>query len=456
MKYSEFIASKARVAKHLGFEAETEINSNLFDWQADIVRWCLRRGRAALFADTGLGKTLMQLEWANQIWHKEQKPIFIHSPLGVRHQTKRESEKFAIACPVKVVNEPSEVINGINLTNYEKLHHFDTSQFVACVLDESSILKNFTGKIKRQLIEAYSRTKYRLACTATPAPNDHMELGNHADFLGVMPSNEMLSRWFINDTMKSGGYRLKGHARKDFWRWVSSWAMCVSKPSDIGGDDAGYDLPPLNVHRHVVAVDYTPSADGLLFDVHGINATNVHEEKRRTTAARATKVAELCSEFNESVLIWCDTNYEADALAKAIPEAIGIRGSDKESTKESVLKGFSDGSVRMLITKPGIAGLGMNFQICNKQIFNGIGFSFERYYQAVRRSYRFGQTKPVDVHIVLSDAESAIEKTIARKESDHRLMQEGMRSAVNFSSSSELIRDKYKPELELELPRWVK
>jgi superfamily II DNA or RNA helicase len=460
MSYAEFIESKKRVAKPMGFIPSWPLNANLFDWQDRIVHWCLRRGRCALFADTGLGKTLMQLEWARCVHEATGGPVIVHSPVGVRHQTKRESEKFGIKCQVEVVDTNAEVINGINLVNYEKMHLFDLSRFAGVVLDESSVLKNFTGKVKRQIVEAYRATPFRLACTATPAPNDHMELGNHADFLGVMPSNEMLSRWFINDTMKAGGYRLKGHGVEKFWEWVSSWAMCVSKPSDIGGDDTGYNLPKLSVHRHIVSVDFTPSADGLLFDVHGINATNIHEEKRRTNEARAQKVAELASQFaGESVLIWCNTNYEADELSDLLDYAAEVRGSDSESSKEASLRGFSDGSIRVLITKPEIAGMGMNFQVCSKMIFAGIGFSFEAYYQAVRRCWRFGQTKPVEVHLVISDAESAIEKTIARKEADHVLMQTGMANAMSVANldanEAEMTRDKYQPTKRMELPKWI-
>jgi len=455
MNYEEFIASKRKLAKRAGFKRELPLNERLMDWQAQIADIAISRGRCALFADTGLGKTFMQLEWAAHVHRKTNKPVILHSPVGVRAQTKREAAKFGIACKVEVVDSSDQVINGINLVNYEKLHNFDTSVFAGVVLDESSILKNFTGKTKRQLIELYSHTPYRLACTATPAPNDHMELGNHADFLGVMPSNEMLSRWFINDTMKAGGYRLKNHGADDFWAWVSSWAVCISKPSDIGGDDTGYILPPLRIHKHVVAIDYTPQADGFLFDVSGISATNIHEEKRKSNSSRAAMVAEIAGSFpNESILIWCNTNYEADELKRAIPYASEVRGSDSESKKEELLLGFSDGSVRVLITKPSIAGMGLNFQICSKQIWAGLGFSFEDYYQAVRRCWRFGQTKPVDVHIVFTDAEQSIEKTIARKESDHALMQTGMASAAQFLIENR-VRDKYQPTKTMELPKWI-
>jgi hypothetical protein len=295
MDYEEFIRSKVRSARPLGFEvAVGELPKALKGWQAKCVQWSLQRGRAALFEDTGLGKTIQQLAWADAVCKRSQRPVVIHTPVGIRAQTKREAEKFGIETPVAVVDEQSEIIDGINLINYEKLHKFDASIWSGVVLDESQILKNFTGKIKQELIDSYRETPYRLACTATPAPNDHKELGNHADFLGVMPSNEMLSRWFINDTMKAGGYRLKKHAQKDFWRWVTSWAVCLSRPSDLGGSDDGYILPPLTVERHIVSVAYDGVADGFLFDVEGISATNIHEEKRRTTPSELSELRRLC------------------------------------------------------------------------------------------------------------------------------------------------------------------
>ena len=462
MSYQDFIRSKVRRAKPTGFNVELNaLPSKMFDWQKRATQWALRLGRAALFEDTGLGKTFQQLAWAEQVYRKTCKPIVVHTPLGVRWQTKSEAAKFGIGCTVDVVDTPEAVIDGINLINYEKLHLFDTSVFGGVVLDESSCLKNFTGKIKRQLCESYAATQYRLACTATPAPNDHMELGNHADFLGVMPSNEMLSRWFFNDTMNAGGYRLKGHAANDFWEWVTSWAICLARPSDIGGDDIGYDLPPMSIERHVVHVPFDGAANGFLFDVAGISATNIHEEKRRTNVARASKTAEIARANTASgpVLVWCYTDYEADELKRQMPEAIEIRGSHKEAYKEHNLSEFAKGNIGILITKPSIAGMGLNFQCCATQIFAGVSFSFEDYYQAVRRSFRFGQTRNVTVHIVVSEAESMIEKTIARKESDHLLMHSSMSSVMaefGLSIEKERMRDGYQATEEIELPSFLK
>ena len=457
--YQEFIASKRRKLQPMGFAA-SRLNPNLFDWQATIVDWAVRRGRAALFEECGLGKTLQQLAWAEQVVRHTGKPVILHCPVGVRHQTKRESEKFGIECDVTIANEQADIITGINLVNYEKLHHFDASVFAGVVLDESSILKNYTGKTKRLLIESYARTPYRLACTATPAPNDHMELGNHADFLGIMPSNEMLSRWFINDTMKAGGYRLKKHGQDDFWKWVASWAVCIGKPSDIGGRDDGFDLPPLTVNRHTVSVDAMHPIDGLLFNIAGLSATTIHEEKRLTCEARCSKVAEIASSIDDAVVIWCDTNYEADELLRHLDSCIEVRGSHNESQKEERLLAFSSGESKRVVTKPSIAGFGMNWQHCNRQIFAGLSYSFESYYQAVRRCWRFGQQRPVTIDIILADSESAIESAIANKEADHRLMQTGMAEAMRSATLAELghdiARDKYEATVPFELPSFLR
>jgi superfamily II DNA or RNA helicase len=383
----------------------------------------------------------------------------IHTPVGVRNQTQREAEKFGIETQAKVVDEIEDVHNGINLINYEKLHKFDASVWTGVVLDESQILKNFTGAIKRMLIETYATTQYRLACTATPAPNDHKELGNHADFLGVMPSNEMLSRWFINDTMKAGGYRLKKHAQKDFWRWVTSWAVCLSKPSDICGDDTGYILPELVIKNHIVKVNYDGAAEGFLFDVAGISATNIHKEKRRTNEERAKLAASIANESDKPVIVWCYTDYESSELKKAMPEAVEVRGSMPDKKKQDLLFAFANGEIPILITKPSIAGVGLNFQVCNTQIFASLSFSFQEYYQAVRRSWRFGQQRPVTIYVIGSEADANIESSIARKGADHGLMQRSMAEVVRefgLSDQSELMRDRLEASDVPLLPGFLK
>jgi len=447
--YQDFIADKRKKLQPTGFEPIGKLNSNLFDWQATVVDWALRRGRAALFEECGLGKTLQQLAWAEQVVRKTNKPVMLHCPVGVRQQTMREAEKFSIGCEVKICNEASEVINGINLVNYEKIHHFDTSVFAGVVLDESSILKNALGKTKRLLVESYQQTPYRLACTATPSPNDHIELGSHAEFLGVCEREDMLSKYFVHDGSDTSKWRLRGHAVKHFWEWVASWAVCLSKPSDIAGSDDGFDLPKLNVERHMVSVDQTSPVEGLLFNVSGISATTIHEEKRLTCNARCDKVAELVTGKTDPVVIWCDTNYESDALMERMPEAIEIRGTHSEKAKETMLSAFADSEAKTLITKPSVAGFGMNWQHCNHQVFAGLSYSFEAYYQAVRRCWRFGQKRPVTVDIVLAESESALQSAVANKESDHRLMQAEMANAMKSATMKEIGLDKGKAVYEV-------
>lgn len=456
--YEAFIKRKQRRVEAYGFDIGTDkLNPNLFDWQKRAVQWAIKRGRAALFEECGLGKTLQQLEWARLVHQHCGQPVVVHCPVGVRSQTKREAEKFGIDSPVTVADSQDEVINGINLINYEKLHKFDPATFCGVVLDESSILKSFTGTTKQMLCQNYSQTRFRLACTATPAPNDCMELGNHSEFLGVLRGSEMLSRWFINDTMKAGGYRLRGHAAADFWSWVSQWAVCISKPSDIGGEDAGYALPEMIIQRHHVTPEIDNAPSGMLFNTSGISATTMHEEKRLTNQARCQRAAELAKSTSGPVLIWCDTNYEADELRKHLPDAVEVRGDDKD--KESKLLGFADGQFRVLISKPSIAGFGMNYQHCDTQIFAGLSYSFESYYQAVRRSWRFGQKKPVKIHIVIADSDSAIESAVARKESDHAVMQSGMAQAMASGNGAEINGDlrgiKYVPFIPIQVPNFL-
>lgn len=465
MEYDEFIKNKRQLAVPSGFEPG-ELNPNLFDWQESVTRWALNRGRAALFCGCGLGKTIMQLAWAAEVAKHTNSPVVLHSPVGVRQQTVREAEKFGIDVPVVACDDDGDIPNGafIAVTNYEKLHRLNTERFAGVVLDESSILKSFTGKTKQRLTESYSSTPYRLACTATPAPNDNMELGNHSQFLGVMPSTEMLSRWFLNDTMKAGGYRLKGHAAKDFWRWMATWSVCMSKPSDldVNYDDSAYELPPLNRFDHVVELKETVT-DGHLFGVTVLNATTLHSAKRESCNQRASKVASLISGNPEPWIVWCDTNYEADELYRQISQicesVVEVRGSDDEKTKEEKLAAFSLGKSRVIVTKPDIAGFGMNWQHCRNVAFVGLSYSYEKFYQAVRRSYRFGQTKEVNVHVVSSEMETAIDETVERKAADHARMQEAMiesmREAHAGMRANDLNVEKYLPTVDIDIPEWL-
>jgi hypothetical protein len=457
--YEVFIESKRKSLQPCGFKPVSSLNKHLFDWQSVVVEWALKRGRAALFEECGLGKTLQQLSWAEQVVKKTGKPVVLHCPVGVRQQTKSEAEKFGIDVDVVIANEQGDVINGVNLVNYEKLHHFDPTTFAGVVLDESSILKNAFGKIKRQLVEGYSKAPYRLACTATPSPNDHIELGTHAEFLGICEREDMLSKFFVHDGSDTSKWRLRGHAKKHFWEWVASWSVCISKPSDIGGDDTGYELPELYVRRHTVEVNESNEVEGYLFNTSGISATTVHEEKRLTCEARCNRVAEIVNELDEPVIIWCDTNYEADALLDRLSNCSEIRGCHKESYKESLLNDFSSGNIQKLITKPSVAGFGMNWQHCNRQVFAGLSYSFESYYQAVRRCWRFGQTSDVYVDIVLANTESSLHSAVASKEADHRLMRSEMAEAMRSVSRRNIGIDKgkarYKPAINASIPSFL-
>ena len=428
MNYDQFIEGKTRRAQSHGFEP-LPIKGPLFDWQSHVVKWAVKQGRAALFEDCGLGKTAQQLEWASQVVRHSKKPVLVLTPLAVAHQTASEASKFGYVASVAESDDDIKLAE-IYITNYEKLDHFDCSWFSGVVLDESSILKNFTGKTRRKLTDTFANTPYRLCCTATPSPNDYTEFGQHADFLGICSPAQMLAEFFINDTFNTGDWRLKKHAEPIFWAWVASWAACVSKPSDIGFDDDGYILPKLNLETCIVKVDETASEGSEeLFKHATLSATTMHRELRETVKDRVAKVAELANASNESWLVWCNTNEESELLKEAITGSVEIKGSDSTKHKEKAIDGFLDGSIRVLVSKPGICGYGMNFQHCHNVAFVGLSYSFEDFYQALRRTYRFGQTKEVNAYIVQASTEGAILKTIQRKINQHTEMQEKMKAA---------------------------
>lgn len=433
--YTEFLERKRITAQSCGFTvAANDLNPALFPFQRDIVQWACQRGRAAMFCDCGMGKTIMQLEWARLVCQETGGNVLILAPLAVSAQTASEGAKFGI--PVTICREQADVRPGINVTNYERLHKFDAEGFDGVVLDESSILKAYTGKTKQELISRFSLTPYRLACTATPAPNDHLELGNHAEFLGVMRSNEMIMRWFINDTMEAGGYRLKGHAAKDYWKWVSSWAVSLSKPSDLGYDDGAFILPTLHLATHIVDVDFVDGQETLMRNA-ALSATNLHREMRLTCEDRAKTVANLVNDRGGSWLIWCNTNYEADALREVLPQAVEVRGSDSPEQKEAALMGFARGDFEILLSKPSICGFGMNFQRCHQMAFVGLSYSFEMLYQALRRSWRYGQEKPVEAHIVIAESEGDILRVIQKKQAEHEEMKRAMNEAMSETRLTE-------------------
>jgi len=445
MDYKEHLMNKMPRAKAHGFSVEdSEINSMLFHYQRDIVKWGLYLGNAAIFSECGSGKTPMQLEWAYHVSKRTGKPVLILAPLAVAGQTVNESIKFNRLA--KYVESQSEVGgDGIYITNYEKLAKFDPSVYGGVVLDESSILKNYTGKTKQFIMEAFNDTEFKLACTATPAPNDHLELGNHAEFLGVMKSNEMISRWFINDSMRAGGYRLKGHAENDFWRWVASWAVMLNKPSDVGDyDDTGFILPPLNIVEEMVAVDHRrafneidkKTGQAALLLVTKSNISTMHKEKDATLDARMRLTADIAlSHEGEPIVIWVNKNNEADTLRKLLPHAIEVRGNEKTEEKKRKLEEFTfNGGI--LITKPKIAAYGLNWQHCNIQIEASVDHSFEQFYQKIRRSWRFGQKRHVTIYRVFAESESHIVTNVQRKIEDHEIMQSAMVAAMKNNGMS--------------------
>lgn len=452
--YHAAIAKKRVSFTPRGFEPRA-LHHSLKPHQEHCVAFAIEAGSTALFLDTGLGKTLCALDWARAVTEHTNKPVLMLAPLAVSAQHEREAGRFDL--DARAIREPSEIKGARTyITNYDRLARFDPRDFAGVVLDESSILKSFTGATTRALIQAFRQTPYRLACTATPAPNDHTELGQHSDFLGVMESPEMLSRWFLADQTLMGRYRLKRSGVRPFWDWVASWARCIAKPSDIGCSDDGYILPPLDLRRHVVTADRTTDAGEHLFRIPDMSATSIHKEKRLTIDARADVIADLvANEGGEPWVIWCDTDYEADALHDRIPDAVEVRGSMSAEQKEDRLVAFSTGRERVIITKPSIAGFGLNWQHCARVGFAGLSFSYESYYQAVRRCWRFGQERAVNVHVAMADTERAIWDVISRKTDDHGAMKTEMTAAMRRAARQSATLQDYCPEQPMRLPAWL-
>lgn len=415
--YAEFIAAKALCDPLTGLADVPDLSPDLFDFQADIVRWALRRGRAAIFADCGMGKTPMQLEWARHIPGR----VLILAPLAVSAQTVREAAKFHVD---DVEYSRGNSTARIVVTNYEMLPHFDVADFAGIVLDESSILKAYDGKTRTAIIEAFQQTPFRLACTATPAPNDYMELGNHAEFLGTLTRTEMLSTYFVHDGGETQKWRLKGHAQADFWRWLCSWAVTIRKPSDLGYADGDFILPPIKYQSHIVHAEH--AHEGYLFAMPASSLGERLAARRDTLTERVAEAARTVATDAGPWIVWCNLNDESAALVDSIPGAVEIRGSDSPESKEDRLARFSSGDIRVLVTKPSIAGFGLNWQHCANVAFVGLSDSWESYYQAVRRCWRFGQTEPVQVHVITSDIEGAVVENIKRKEADATAMSEEM------------------------------
>lgn len=428
-EYEIFLEQKRKSILESGFDVQ-ELNENLFDFQNYIVKRALKAGRFAIFADCGLGKTLMQLEWANKVVNHTNKSVLILAPLAVSGQTIKEGVKFGIDVIEFIPEIHNNVLNtGIYIINYEQIENVDLSLFVGVVLDESSILKNFEGKTRTLIIDGFAKTPYKLACTATPSPNDPMELGNHSEFLNVMSRNEMLAMYFVHDGGETAKWRLKGHCTELFWQWVSQWAVMLSKPSDIGFNAAGYDLPSLNYIEKQIETNTRDT--GKLFNDIAISATNFNQELRFTKIERMDAVAEIVNNSNENFIIWVKQNEEAEYLKSLIPEAIEVRGNDSSEYKKEKLLGFADNKFRVLITKTKIAQFGLNYQNCRNQVFASLDFSFEGLYQAIRRSYRFGQKNEVNIYIVTTDTMQNVISSIWQKEKQFRDMQIQMTKSIN-------------------------
>ena len=439
IEYQEFLKSKQKNHVQSGFDVEeSELNVNLFPFQRFSVKRALKAGKYALFFDCGLGKTLMQLAWAEQVTKKTDKPVLILCPLAVAGQTIKEGEKFGI--PVERLK--SDVFGrGVYISNYEQLDNIDTSVFSGIVLDESSILKNFEGATKNLIVDRFIGTPYKLACTATPSPNDPMELGNHSEFLDVMGRNEMLAMYFVHDGGETAKWRLKGHAIKHFYQFISTWAIMANNPADIGFKMDGYDLPSLNLIENKII---TPKRDnGQLFNDISISATNFNSELRLTKIERMDDVVKVVnSKPDENFIIWIKQNEEGELLRKLLPEAIEVKGSDTNEYKESKLLGFANNEFRILITKTKIASFGMNYQNCHNQIFASLDFSFEGLYQAMRRSYRFGQKNEVNIYIITTDTMTNVIKSINRKQKQFELMQTEMSNAINENIKGNMLTDR--------------
>lgn len=414
MEYRDFLAKKQIADIATGLEKIPRLNDKLFPFQRDIVAWALKRGRAAIWADCGLGKSFIQLEWAKHI----PGDVLILAPLAVSGQTIREGKKLGI--DVTACRKQEDCKPGINITNYEMLSHFDATKFKGVVLDESSILKAFDGKTRNLIIDSFSKTPFRLACTATPSPNDYMELGNHAEFLGVMGYSEMLAMFFVHDGAETQKWRLKGHAQKDFWTWICSWAVMIKRPSNLGYEDNGFKLPKLTMMEHIVEAER--ATDGMLFAMPAASLQERISARRETVNDRAKQCAKIVNTTPGPWVVWCNLNSESALLAKLIKGAVEVKGSDSIKYKEDSLIGFTENKFRVIISKPSIAGLGLNWQHCSNMAFVGLSDSYEEFYQAVRRCWRFGQKKEVNVHVIIANTEGAVLSNIKRKENDAEKM----------------------------------
>lgn len=453
ISYADFLARKSVVDPDTGMKHIPDLNPMLFPHQADMVRWALRRGRAAIFADCGIGKGPMQMEWSDKQPHE----CIIAAPLAVAHQFVREAQKFGI--DLAYAKDHAAITKRITVTNYERLENFHIEQFGAVALDESSILKNYSGAYSSWMTEAFKNTPFRLCSSATPAPNDIMELGTQAEFLGVMTRGEMLAMYFTHDGGDTSKWRVKGHAQEAFWTWMASWAVMIRKPSDLGYSDDGFTLPTLHMHEH--CVDVTNATSGYLFAVEAQTLQERQAARRDSISDRVVECARLVNSTDRPFLVWCNLNAESDALAKAIPDAVEVKGSDSDEHKESAIVGFLDGRHRVMISKPKIAGLGLNLQHCADMAFVGLSDSYEQLYQAIRRCWRFGQDRPVNVHVITASTEGAVVSNIKRKEREaeetYNSMIEHMKDLNAAALHGGQVRNKseYRPQAGLSIPDWL-
>lgn len=412
MNYANFIADKLGTIASAGIDAPLR-DYALFPHQRDITKWALRRGKAAIFADTGLGKMRMAIAWADTVFQHTCHPVMILCPLAVAQQF--VAEGLLMGIEVTHCREQQDVLHGINITNYDRLHKFDMRQFAGVALDESSIIKSHASKTLALLIDAFRATPYKLCCTATPSPNDWTELGTHAEFLGVRSRSEMLAEFFVHDGGDTSVWRLKGHARAVFWRWVASWGAMIRSPADLGYDASAYALPPLHIHQHTVEIEHNPMHG--LFAQEAQTLTERRQSRRDSMAARVQACADLVNAHSdEPWIVWCDLNDEGDMLERAIDGCVQVAGADDNDTKERRMVGFSTGQHRVLISKQKICGWGMNWQHCSNQAFVGVNDSYEGFYQAVRRSWRFGQRRTVNIHVFASNQDGAVVANIKRKQ----------------------------------------
>lgn len=456
--YDGYIKRKLALIVRDGLDAKPK-EFGLFDHQRVLVEWALRRGCAAIFADTGLGKSRMQLAWAETVHRETGQDVLILAPLAVAAQTVAEGADIGVT--VTHCREADDVRPGVNILNYDRLHKLDCRRFAGVVLDESSVIKHHNAKTFQQLTEAFKATPYKLCATATPAPNDWTELGTHAEFLGICTRAEMLAEYFCHDGGETQVWRLKGHARKLFWRWVASWGAMIRKPSDLGFDDGRYNLPPLTVHQHTVeSCMESANEAGFLFPMEAGDLSARRDARKQSIDSRVEAAAAMVNGNDRPWIVWCDLNAEGDALRKAIPGAVEIRGADDADQKEKRLIDFAAGRIRVLITKPSIAGWGLNWQHCRDVAFVGVTDSYEAYYQAVRRCWRFGQTHPVNVHVIASEAEGSVVANIKRKEAIADAMAKELSAETNEAVRLEVIGQQrvtnvYSNTKPMSVPSWL-